>query len=231
MNATEARANLEGGAAPGAARLSERATEGTGQPREATDAIRELMSGTRRGAFLRIVRHYSAVCYIEADDLAQETLLTVWTGFHRFRPDSWEFTSWVGWMAKSVAAEIVRLRNTLKRRGTTHSIDVMCGDGAEFHCPDARATDPVEVACDSERREFVVRTVRPVFDRIAARMKGTKLLVLRRRLLSEHPTPYTELAAEAGVKEGAINGRMCALKKELSEDEGLRELAAKLLTM
>lgn len=144
--------------------LNEKPNDATSEAARWAALIDAVASRGDRQAFAGLFEHFapriktfmrrSGASEQQADELAQEALLTVWAKARQFDPSSAGAAAWIFTIARNLRIDAVRRE---KRAGLDNSLDI----DAEFHVDDAPAPDASLVSSQMETRVRAALTVLP----------------------------------------------------------------------
>lgn len=170
-------------------------------------------------SFQRIYRHYLApVTHFfvnrgfprdQADDLAQETLLRVYTHLGEFRLEA-SFETWLFQIAGSVWKNALRRQATLKRQAQQVSLDEVMNPDAEeragaHHEPKDAGASPLDQVLGRERTRLLAKAL----ERLPAKMREVVLLRVGQGL------KYREIAAVLQVSIATVKTQLSLANQRL----------------
>lgn len=132
----------------------------------------------------------------DQEECVSEAALRVWTSIDRFHPQKGSWTAWVTAICRNAA---------LNRRRSQRNMT----EGIPDETPDPKPT-PEEALLNKERQERLLRALRGV-------SKRDRALFYRKYYYLQSTA---QIAAELGLTERAVEGRLYRLRKKLQAELG-----------
>ena len=185
-------------------------SESEGAPGSGDDARYRALEDLFRDYFGSVYAYFLRQGFTveEAKDLAQETFFRAWRGIGEFREDA-GLTTWLFRIARNVLLNVWRDRKSLKRNGTTVSLDGDPEDDEAVVLESEAEPSPEEALLEEEKSRLLEREL----ERLPAQMRQCLLLRLG-------DLKYREIADILGVSIETVKSHLHQARRRLRAELG-----------